>query len=705
MRLRAHYGLLLKAAQWTDSSLPLEWGSPGNSHSIEDLQVTVPHFVFQTISLGDTLPLPTRFLSMEETHQLRGRVLFGVFELDLRAGELRKDSLRVRLQEQPFQVLAMLLEHPGEVVTREELQKKLWPADTFVDFDHGLNKAISKIREALGDSAESPRFVETVTRRGYRFLTEVKPADVPPVRSPELTTQLHPELGSGDRADLVGESAEPKQVLPSLAWKISAFVLLLLTASVVAWKLRAWNRPSSVIHSLAVLPLESLSNDASQDYFADGMTDQLISDLGQISALRVISRTSVMTYKHARKPLPQIAGELNVDAVVEGTVLRSGDQVRITAQLIEAATDKHLWSQSYEGELRDTLALQSKVAGAIANQIRINLNPQEQAALKTVKVVNPQAYESYLKGRYFWNKRTGDALKVALAYFNEAIDEDPNYAQAYSGLADTYALLGDWQYAVMSTKEALPKAKAAAIKALELDSLLSEAHTSLGYSLRAFDWDFDSAGKEFQRAIELNPGYATAHHWNAMNLGLLDRPKEALVEMRKAENLDPLSLIINADLAEFLLLTHSYDESLEQSRKTIEMDASFALGHKQLGDAYLLKQMDKEAVAELQKAVRLSRGSPICIADLARAYVASGKINEAAKLLSDLEKGSNTSFTNAPQIAMIYASMGDSDQAMYWLERAYKERFNPSVLLRSGFDPLRSDPRFEDLMRRIGLPR
>jgi TolB-like protein/Tfp pilus assembly protein PilF len=456
---------------------------------------------------------------------------------------------------------------------------------------------------------------------------------------------------------------------------------------------------------LAVLPLESLSNDASQDYFADGMTDQLISDLGQISALRVISRTSVMTYKHARKPLPQIAGELNVDAVVEGTVLRSGDQVRITAQLIEAATDKHLWSQSYEGELRDTLALQSKVAGGIANQIRINLNPQEQAALKTVKVVNPQAYESYLKGRYFWNKRTGDALKVALAYFNEAIDEDPNYAQAYSGLADTYALLGDWQYAVMSTKEALPKAKAAAIKALELDSLLSEAHTSLGYSLRAFDWDFDSAGKEFQRAIELNPGYATAHHWNAMNLGLLDRPKEALVEMRKAENLDPLSLIINADLAEFLLLTHSYDESLEQSRKTIEMDASFALGHKQLGDAYLLKQMDKEAVAELQKAVRLSRGSPICIADLARAYVASGKINEAAKLLSDLEKGSNTSFTNAPQIAMIYASMGDSDQAMYWLERAYKERFNPSVLLRSGFDPLRSDPRFEDLMRRIGLPR
>jgi len=642
---------------------------------------------------------------MEETHQLRGPLRFGVFELDLRAGELRKHGLRVRLQEQPFQLLAMLLERPGEVVTREELQKKLWPEDTFVDFDHGLNKGVNKIREALGDSAESPRFVETVARRGYRFLAEVKPDEVAPVRSPELATQLHLEPGSGERADIAGKSAKPQHLQRLLAWKVSAFVLLLLTASLVAWKLHSWNPPPTAIRSLAVLPLESLSNDASQDYFADGMTDELISDLGQISALRVISRTSVMAYKHARKPLPQIARELNVDAVVEGTVLRSGDRVRITAQLIEASTDKHLWSQSYESELRDTLALQSKVAGAIADQIRINVNAQEQAALKTVRVVNPQAYESYLKGRYFWNKRTADGLKVALAYFNEAIDEDPKYAKAYSGLADTYAVLGDWQYAVMSTKEALPKAKAAAVKAVELDSSLSEAHTSLGYSLRAFDWDFDSAGKEFRRAIELNPSYATAHHWNAMNLGLLGRPKEALAEMRKADNLDPLSLIINSDLAEFLLLTHSYDESVEQGRKIIEMDSTFPIGHKQLGDAYLLKQKDKEAVAELQKAVRLSGGSPICMADLARAYVASGKMNEALKLLSDLKKSSNASFTNAPQIAMIYASMGDNDQAMHWLERAYEERFNPSILLRSGFDPLRSDPRFEDLMRRIGLVR
>jgi TolB-like protein/DNA-binding winged helix-turn-helix (wHTH) protein/Flp pilus assembly protein TadD len=638
----------------------------------------------------------------EELHH-RVRLRFGVFEIDLRAGELRKHGLRIRLQEQPFRLLAMLLEDPGEVVTREELHKKLWPADTFVDFDHGLNKAISKIREALSDSAESPRFVETVARRGYRFLADVKVIEPVPVRSPELATQRHPPAETRDRPALDGTSAMPKRLPPSLAWKISVFVLLLLMASLVTWKLRSRNRPSPVIRSLAVLPLESLSSDPTQDYFADGMTDELISDLGQISALRVISRTSVMAYKHARKPLPQIAHDLNVDAVVEGTVLRSGDRVRITAQLIDASSDKHLWSQSYEGELRDTLALQNQVARAIADQIRISVNPQEQAALKNVKVVNLQAYESFLKGRYFWNKRTADGLKVALAYFNQATDEDPKYAQAYSGLADTYSLLGDWQYAVMTPKEALPKAKAAAIKALELDSTLGEAHNSLAFCLDGFDWDFDSAGKEFRRAIELNPSYATAHHWYAWHLSLLGRYDEAIAEMRKAENLDPLSLIINADLAELLVLAHSYEESIRQSRKTIEMDPNFAFAHNQLAQAYLQTHMNDEAVAELQKAAQLSGGSPTVLANLARAYVASGKRGEAIKLLSGLRYRSSPSFSYAAEISVIYAALGDKDQAMNWLEKGYQERFNPGVLLRPGFDPLRSDPRFQELARRIGL--
>ena len=643
------------------------------------------------------------FSPMPEREHLSGRLRFGVFEVDLRAGELRKHGLQVRLQEQPFEVLVMLLEHPGEVVTREELQKRLWPADTFVDFDHGLNKAINKIREALGDSAESPRFVETVARRGYRFLADVRVADAAPVRSPELATELHPRPEARDRPDVAEKLAMPKRILPSIAWKISAFALLVLSASLVAWKLHSWNRPSTVIRSLAVLPFESLSSDASQDYFADGMTDELISDLGQISALRVISRTSVMGYKRARKPLPQIARELNVDAVVEGTVLRSGDQVRITAQLIEASADKHLWSQSYEGELRDTLSLQNNVARAIADQIRISVKPQEQAALKSVKVVNPEAYVSYLKGRYFWNKRTADSLKVALAYFNQAIEEDPKYAQAYSGLADTYALLGDWQYAVMTPKEALPKAKAAAMKALELDSALGEAHNSFAFCLDGFDWDLDSAGKEFQRAIELNPGYATAHHWYAWHLALLHQYDEALAEMRKAESLDPLSLIINADLAELLALAHSYDESIRQSRKTIEMEPSFALAHNHLGQAYLQKHMNDEAVEELQKAVQLSGDSPTSIANLARAYVASGKRSQAQNLLSDLTKRSNPSHSFASEIAVIYVALGDTDQAITWLKKGYEERFNPGVLLRPGFDPIRSDPRFQDLVRRIGL--
>lgn len=640
---------------------------------------------------------------MQEAQHLPGRLRFGVFEVDPRAGELRKHGLQVRLQEQPFQVLVMLLEHGGEVVTREELQKKLWPADTFVDFDHGLNKAVNKIRDALGDSAESPRFVETVARRGYRFLAEVRVVDAAPMRTLEPTIEALSQAKDRDRAALSGEPAAHKRLVHSLAWRILGSVLVLLLVILAAWTFHSRNRPSRVIRSLAVLPLESLFGDASQDFFADGMTDELIADLGQISALRVISHTSVMPYKGTRKPLAQIARELNVEAVVKGTVLHSGNQVRITAQLIEASANKHLWAQSYEGDLRDTLALQNQVAHAIAEQIRISLNPQEQAALKSVKVVDPQAYESFLKGRYFWNKRTADGLKVAVAYFNQAVDEDPSYAQAYSGLADTYALLGDWQYAVMTPKEALPKAKAAAIRALELDDALGEAHNSLAFCLDGFDWDFESAGQEFRRAIALNPGYATAHHWYAWHLSLVGRNREAIEEMKKAENLDPLSLIINADLAELLLIAHSYDESIEQSRKTIEMDSNFALAHNQLAQAYLQKQMHDEAIAELQKAIQISGGSPTFTANLARAYAAAGRRNAAIQLLNHLKKHSNPGYSHASEIAVIYAALGDKDQAMTWLEKGYEDRFNPGVLLRPGFDPLRSDPRFRDVLRRIGL--
>jgi tetratricopeptide (TPR) repeat protein len=412
----------------------------------------------------------------------------------------------------------------------------------------------------------------------------------------------------------------------------------------------------------------------------------------------------MMGYKHTRKPVPQIARELGVDAIVEGAVLRSGDRVRITAQLIDGATDRHVWSDSYEGELRNTLTLQNNVARAIADRIRVNLNPHEQAALAGGAVLNPAAYESYLRGRFFWNKRTANGLKTALQYFNQAIEEDPTYARAYSGLADTYALLGDWQYAVMTPKEALPKAKAAAIKAVELDGSLGEARTSLAFCLDAFDWDFRAAGEEFRRAIELTPGYATGHRWYAWHLALERRYDEALVEMRKALNLDPLSLVINADLAELLALAHSYDESIAQSVKTLELDPEFGLAHNHLGQAYLQTHRTEQAISELQKAVRLSGGGATCIANLARAYAAAGKTQDAVALLNDLKGRSSALHSYASEIAVIYAALGDPSQAMDWLERGAAERFNPGVLLRPGLDPLRSDPRFADLVRRVGLP-
>ena len=631
-------------------------------------------------------------------------VRFGAYEVSLQSGEVRKAGLRIRVQQQPMKLLEILLERPGEVVTREELRSRVWADESFGDFDQAVNIAIAKLRSALGDSADNPRFIETLPKRGYRFIADVSvvDADARPKRSEFAAGDL-PATEPGDKLQGAGLAVAPKRRLWPALRVIVALALVLGLPILAVWLFRSRGRAPTGIRSLAVLPLDNLSGDASQNYFADGMTDELIIDLAQISALRVISRTSVMVYKGARKPLPQIARELNVDAVVEGTVLRSGEQVRITAQLIEASTDKHLWSQSYEGELRDTLALQNRVARTIADQIRINLTPQEQAALKNVKVVNPEAYESYLKGRYFWNKRTANGLKVALAYFNQAIEEDPKYAQAYSGLADTYALLGDWEYGVLAPKEAYPRAKAAASKALELDDTLSEAHASLA-SLGMFDWDWQSAGKEFRRAIELNPGYATAHQWYAWNLNLLGRQSDAIAEMRKAESLDPLSLIISADMADVLFVARLYDESIQQSRKTLEMDPNFAVARFELGQVYLEKHMHNEAVAQLQKAVQLSEGNPTFIANLARAYFASGKRSEAVKLLSDLKKRSNPSYSNASEIAVIYASLGDTDQAMNWLEKAYAERFNPGVLLRPGFDPLRSDSRFQNLVHRIGLP-
>ena len=647
------------------------------------------------LSKASSLSLP-----MQANDPLR-RLGFGVFEVDLRDGQLTRRGLRLRLQEQPFQVLAMLLEKPGEVVTREELRSRLWPR-TVVDFDHGLNKAISKIREVLGDSVEKPRFVETVARRGYRFL-----ADVAVIDTADGQREPAPDALAGPKdtplADLTDAGALPKRAVPPYAWRLFAFGLALVITASLSWDLYSRNQSSPMIRSLAVLPLENLSGDASQDYFADGMTDELITNLGQIGALRVISRTSVMTYKGVRKPLAQIAAELNVEAVVEGSVLRSGERVRITAQLIQVPADKHIWAQSYEGDVRDTLTVQNRVARAIAEQIRVTLNRQEQATLEKSKTVNPEAYEAYLKGRYFWNKRTGDGLRTAIEYFSRAIKTDPAYAEAYSGLADAYAVSGDLKYGVLSPQDAFPKARAAATKALALDDTLGEAHASLAFALDLYGWDWDAAETEYRQAIKLNPGYATAHQWYSWHLIMMGRNNDAMFELRKAQGFDPLSLIISADIADALCVAHLYDEAVQQSKKTLEMDPNFAIGHYELGQAFAQKHMHNEAIAEFQRAIELSGHSGAFDSNLAYVYAASGRKEEAMKIAKDLEARHDQSPSVDADIALIYVGLGDQDQAMIRLNKAYEARFKASILLRPAFDPLRSDARFQDLLRRIGL--
>jgi TolB-like protein/DNA-binding winged helix-turn-helix (wHTH) protein/tetratricopeptide (TPR) repeat protein len=632
---------------------------------------------------------------MQATHRFK-RVKFGVFEADFRTGELTKHGKRVWLQEQPFQLLAMLLDKPGELITREELHSRLWP-DTIVDFDHGLNKAIGKIRQALGDSAENPRFVETVARRGYRFLADVSIVhDEQPETSVPIARRASYLIDAVRAVTLRGRL--PRAVLLLIGFGFA------LALAITSWALYPHRHLSPPIRSLAVLPLKNLSGDASQDYFADGMTDELITHLGQINTLRVISRTSAMTYKGDHKPLAEIARELNVDAVVEGSVLRSGERVRIIAQLIEVPADTHMWAQSYEGDLRDTLALQSSVARSIAGQIRGTLRPQEQAALGKPKTLNPGAYEAYLKGRYFWNKRTGEGLKKAIEYFSQAIEADPAYAEAYSGLADAYALSGDWEYGVLSPQVAFREAKAAATKALALDKNLAEAHTSLAFVLDLYGWDWKTAEAEYKLAIGLKPNYATAHLWYAWHLMVMGQTSEGISELRMAESLDPLSLIISADLADALCIAHLLDEAIKQSIKTLEMDPHFAVGHYELGQALEQKQMHDEAIAAFQKAIEISGHSGVFDSSLAHAYAVSGQQEAAMKIASGLQSKNDQNPSAQANIALIYVGLGDSDQAFLWLGKAYDARFNPSILLRPAFDPVRSDPRFKNLLRRIGLP-
>jgi TolB-like protein/DNA-binding winged helix-turn-helix (wHTH) protein/Tfp pilus assembly protein PilF len=640
---------------------------------------------------------------MEKNVSLKA-VRFGPFEADLRAGELRKHGVKLKLVGQPFEVLAMLLESPGQLVTREELRTRLWPTDTFVDFDHGLNAAVNKLRDALSESAEKPTYVETLPRRGYRFISAV---DLPDSLGLKLPVPEMP--ASLESPVVVAETQIPSRYGRRRVF-VTALVLVVILAVVFGFDLggvrhRLVGAPSVPrIQSIAVLPLENLSKDPEQEYFADGMTDELITNLAQISALRVISRTSAMQYKGTKKSLSEIARELHVDAVVEGTVMHSGDRVRITAQLIEASTDHHLWAASYDRDLQNVLSMQEEVTRAIVSEVRVKLTAQEQARLANMHPINPEAFQLWLKGRYYWYKLNPEGLQKAIEYFQQALEKDPAYAPAYAGLADSYNLLAFFN--VFPPREVMPKAKAAAVKALELDDNLAEAHVSLGWAGFTYDLDWPAAGKHFDRAIVLNPAYPLAHSYYSLYLGALGRSEEGLTEAKRALDLDPVSPAINHYVVVQLYLARRFDEAIEQCRKTLELDPSFTAVHGTLAEVYSAKGMYREALAEYEEYSALSGGSPRSTAFVGYAHARLGQRSQAFRVLEQLRAASKQKYVPALSFAIVYVGLGEKEQAFLWLEKAYDERTNSLAYLKvqATWDPLRSDPRFADLVRRIGLP-
>jgi TolB-like protein/DNA-binding winged helix-turn-helix (wHTH) protein/Tfp pilus assembly protein PilF len=609
---------------------------------------------------------------------------FGPYRIDSVDRLLQRAEETIPLTPKAADTLLALVANAGRVVEKEELIKTVWP-DTFVE-EGALARNISALRKALGDDTDSVQYVETIPKRGYRFVASVK------------------DLVATTPADPTEPREEESNHFKWVVWLVAGAVLILaLVLSYPSLSRRFVTRPANIA-SLAVLPLNNPSNDPAQEYFADGMTEELINSLAKIEALRVISRTSAMTYKGVRnKSLPRIARELNVDAIVEGSVLQSGNRVRITVELFDGKTERQLWAQSYEQDLRDVLALQGEVAGAIAREIRIQLTPKEKQRLIQSRQVNPEAYLAYSYGRYCWNKRTPEDFQRGLDYFQRAIAKDPSYAPAYAGLADAYALLGSIGADVRPPNEVMPKAKEAALEAVSLDDSLAEGHTSLAYVKLSYDWDLVAAEREFKRAIDLNPGYATAHHWYAHCLLAKGQPEQALAEVKRAQVLDPLSFSINVGLGWCLYHARRYDEAIAQYRGTLDIDPNFSLAHCMLGMAYTQKQLYAEALAEFNKALALPGSRSFALANIARTYALSGKRAEARKALLELENSAGKQYVPAMYIAAIYAALGEGDRSIQWILKAYAERSDYMVYLRTepAVDGFRSNPKFQRLLKAI----
>jgi TolB-like protein/DNA-binding winged helix-turn-helix (wHTH) protein len=633
---------------------------------------------------------------------LQQSISFGEdFALDLRPRRLRRRTHVVKLERIPFEILLLLLERPGEVVTREEIVARVWGGGVFLDSDNSIRSAIRKIRQVLKDNPAQPRYIQTITGQGYRFIAPVLAlpledhgANVPiPEERKELRAEapLHPPRP--------GESG----ILRAHRWLVLALATVLAFAAVyVMSKSRQTDATVPKIRSLAVLPLKNLSRDSGQDYFADGMTEEVIGRLATIRGLRVISRTSVMRFKDSRASVPEIAKALGVDALVEGSVMREGSRVRVHAQLIRAATDEHFWSETYDREMGDVLSLESDIAQAIAEKVEVTITGQERARLGAKRQVSPEVYDNYLKGN-FANRNTKNGIEESIGFFNEAINEDPTFAPAYVGLAAAYESLGS-VYGGVSPSETRPSVISAARKALNLDPQLAAAHVLLAGTYQR-EWQWKDAEEEYRLALELKPNDARAHREFAFWLLSQGRLKEAVAWSQRARELDPLGvdgLISHGDL---LFFTRHYDESAQDLKSVVAVQPGNAFAHWALGETLIAKGQPEQAIPELENAVLLSDRSPAIVGVLIRAYAHAGRRADAIRLLEELNKRRVTGYVSPAAFVNAYLGLGDKEQAFAWLERGYQEKTAILQYLKvhPDFDSLRHDPRFADLLRRVGL--